>query len=339
MSEQASILLNTTPDLDEVSVAGDSVKSYLNEIGRTSLLKAEDEVLICRRIEAGIFAGRILDLQSCLCKKPDELSAEDKTLVVKYKSVSDGLEFIKADGQSAKSHMIHANLRLVVSIAKRYAGRGLDLQDLIQEGNIGLIHAIDKFDYRQGNKFSTYGSWWIKQSLSRAMAEKSRTIKIPSNIVTEVNKLIRVSTLFFQDNGRDATDQELAEILAMTVDKARLLKDLNKRPVPLDRSIVADGQVTIGDMIEDKAALLPEASTLSDMTHADISKAIDQLDPRQAFVIRRRYGINTSEQQTLDQVGRDLGLTRERVRQIQRLAEDKLRQKLINLGITSSSAD
>lgn len=339
MSDQAVFPESNVPDLDASSVAGDSVRSYLNEISRTPLLNSEEEVSLSRRIEAGVFAGRLLDLQSQLEREPERVSAEDKLLADKYRAITRSLRVISVDGQSAKDSLIRANLKLVVSIAKRYQGRGLDLIDLVQEGNFGLIHAVEKFDYTKGYKFSTYGTWWIRQAVSRGLAEKCRTIRVPHNLIDEVYKYSRLNHQFFQDNGREATDQEIAELIGDDVNKARLLKELNLSPVSLDRTIRADTKTTIGDIIEDKTAVQPEASTLDEMTILKVAAAIDQLDPRQALIIKRRYGIGKYEPQTLKQVGAELGVTQERTRQIQIRAEKQLRVIFEQLGITNFNDD
>jgi RNA polymerase sigma factor (sigma-70 family) len=339
MSEQTVLPESSVPDLDAGSVAGNLVRSYLNEISRTPLLNSEEEVSLSRRIEAGVFAGHLLDLQSQLESEPDQISAEDKLLADKYRAVSRSLEAVSVDGQSAKDSLIRANLKLVVSIAKRYQGRGLDLIDLIQEGNFGLIHAVEKFDYTKGYKFSTYGTWWIRQAVSRGLAEKCRTIRVPHYLMDEVNKYSRLNHQFFQDNGREATDQEIAELIGDDVDKARLLKELNLSPVSLDRAIGADTKTTIGDIIEDKTAVQPEASTLDEITILKVAASIDQLDPRQALIIKRRYGMGNHEPQTLKQLSAELGITKERVRQIQILAEKQLRVIFEQLGITNFNDD
>lgn len=337
MSEQALNLESDTPDLDASVVAGDSLKNYLNEIGRTPLLTSEEEVSLSRLIEAGVFAGHLLHLQSQLSSAPEQISNEDKRLAEKYMPMGSDLQVIAADGQSAKTRMIQANLKLVVSIAKRHTGRGLDLIDVIQEGNLGLIHSVEKFDYTKGFKFSTYSSWWIRQAISRGLANTSRTIRLPHDISVKVSKYSRLSQQFFQDNGREATDQEIAELIGENLEKARFLKELNSSPLSLDRTIRTDTQITIGEKIEDKSVAQPEASTLDGMTYSKINEAIDRLDPQQALIIKLRYGIGNYDPKKLEEIGEEVGLKRESVRRHQLLAEDRLRFIFKQYGITGST--
>lgn len=334
MSEQAPFVEPETPDLDATSVAGDSLRSYLNDINRTPLLTAEEEVMLCRRIEAGVFAGRLLELQTMVIDEPGQVGAEEKELAQKYAPFSQGLAVIAADGEAAKSHMVQANLKLVVSIAKRYQNRGLDFQDLISEGNFGLLHAVEKFDYAKGFKFSTYATWWITQRVRRGINDTARTIRIPNNQVDDVNKAVRLGRQFFQEKGREANDTELAELLGTDVEKAKFLKEIGRTPISLDMPLLADGEGRLGDFIEDTTALQPEIAAIDDITQAKIIEAINQLDPRAALIIKRRYGIGTDQPQKLDQVGREVGVTRERVRQIQKKAEERLRVILQKIGIT-----
>jgi RNA polymerase nonessential primary-like sigma factor len=335
MSEQVPIIETLIPDLDAGSVAGDSLRSYLNAISRTPLLTAEEEVLLCRRIEAGVFAGRIIDLQGQLKEDPTQVNAEDKQLAQKYSTICESLALIAADGDAAKNHMIQANLKLVVSIAKRYQNRGLDFQDVISEGNFGLMHAVEKFDYTKGFKFSTYGTWWIMQAVSRGISDQGRTIRVPNNMVDEVNKSVRLGRQFFQENGREATDIELADLVGTNAEKARRLKEISRLPISLDSPFDIGGDDRLGDFIEDTTAIQPETAVIDEMTQTKIFEAINQLEPRQALIIKRRYGIDCAEPQKLDQVGQEIGVTRERVRQIQKKAEESLRSIFKKFGITS----
>ncbi len=298
----------TEADLDAQSPAADLVRVYLNGIGRTALLTAEDEVELAKRIEAGLYAQHLLETKKRLAasKKRD-------------------LAFIVRDGQAARQHLLEANLRLVVSLAKRYTGRGMPLLDLIQEGNLGLIRAMEKFDYAKGFKFSTYATWWIRQAITRGMADQSRTIRLPVHLVEQVNKLARIRRELHQQLGREATDAELAEESGIPAEKIADLMDHSRDPVSLDMPVGSDEEAPLGDFIEDAEAASAESAVISRLMHSDVRSVLATLDEREQQVIRLRYGLDDGQPRTLDQIGKLFGLSRERVRQIEREVMSKLR--------------
>lgn len=296
-------------DLDAQSPAADLVRVYLNGIGRTSLLTAEDEVELAKRIEAGLYAQHQLDTRPRLGqKRKAELYA-----VVK-------------EGISARQHLLEANLRLVVSLAKRYTGRGMPLLDLIQEGNLGLIRAMEKFDYSKGFKFSTYATWWIRQAITRGMADQSRTIRLPVHLVEQVNKLARIKRELHQQLGREATLEELAAESGIPEDKIEDLLEHSKDPVSLDMPVGNDEEAPLGDFIEDSEAADAESIVVSHIMHSDVRDVLKTLDEREEQVIQYRYGLIDGQPRTLDQIGKLFGLSRERVRQIEREVMSKLRE-------------
>jgi RNA polymerase nonessential primary-like sigma factor len=296
-------------DLDAQGPAADLVRVYLNGIGRTALLTAEAEVELAKRIEAGVFAQHMLDTAKRLSpKRRDEL----KQLV--------------RDGQRAKNHLLEANLRLVVSLAKRYTGRGMPLLDLIQEGNLGLIRAVEKFDYTKGYKFSTYATWWIRQAITRGMADQGRTIRLPVHLVEQVNKLARVKRDLHQQLGREATHDELARECGLPPGKVADLLDHARDPVSLDMPVGTDEDAPLGDFIEDGEATDAESAVISGLLQDDLQRVLSTLDEREQAVIRLRYGLEDGQPRTLDQIGKRFGLSRERVRQIEREVMAKLRQ-------------
>ena len=298
----------TEADLDAQSPAADLVRVYLNGIGRTALLSAEDEVDLAKRIEAGLYAQHLL--------------ATKKRMAASKKR---DLAFIVRDGQAARQHLLEANLRLVVSLAKRYTGRGMPLLDLIQEGNLGLIRAMEKFDYAKGFKFSTYATWWIRQAITRGMADQSRTIRLPVHLVEQVNKLARIRRELHQQLGREATDAELAEESGIPAEKIADLMDHSRDPVSLDMPVGSDEEAPLGDFIEDAEAASAEAAVISRLMHSDVRSVLATLDEREQQVIRLRYGLDDGQPRTLDQIGKLFGLSRERVRQIEREVMSKLR--------------
>ncbi|CAM3742733.1 MULTISPECIES: sigma-70 family RNA polymerase sigma factor [Tsukamurella] len=298
----------TEADLDAQSPAADLVRVYLNGIGRTALLTAEDEVELAKRIEAGLYAQHLLDTKK-------RLSASKKR----------DLAFIVRDGQAARQHLLEANLRLVVSLAKRYTGRGMPLLDLIQEGNLGLIRAMEKFDYAKGFKFSTYATWWIRQAITRGMADQSRTIRLPVHLVEQVNKLARIRRELHQQLGREATDAELAAESGIPAEKIADLMDHSRDPVSLDMPVGSDEEAPLGDFIEDAEAASAESAVISTLMHSDVRSVLATLDEREQQVIRLRYGLDDGQPRTLDQIGKLFGLSRERVRQIEREVMSKLR--------------
>jgi RNA polymerase primary sigma factor len=296
-------------DLDDQTPAmGDSVHTYLKSIGRTSLLTAEQEVDLAKRIEAGLFAEHKLETDTGL----DENYRHD-------------LELIAEDGRRAKAHMLEANLRLVVSVAKKYSDRGLSLLDVVQEGNLGLIRAVEKFDYTKGYKFSTYAMWWIRQAIQRGFADSARTIRLPVHVLEMLSKLSRVERDMHQRLGREPTPEELAVELDRTPDQIEELLRTSRQPISLDSTIGEDGETSIGDLIEDVDA--PEASELVDrqLMAEQLRSALDALTPREATIMAMRFGLYDGNPHTLDEIGRALGLTRERIRQLEKQSLSKLR--------------
>ena len=299
----------TEVDLDDQTPAmGDSVHTYLKSIGRTSLLTAEQEVDLAKRIEAGLFAEHKLETATGL----DEAYRRD-------------LELIAEDGRRAKAHMLEANLRLVVSVAKKYSDRGLSLLDVVQEGNLGLIRAVEKFDYTKGYKFSTYAMWWIRQAIQRGFADSARTIRLPVHVLEMLSKLSRVERDMHQRLGREPTPEELAVELDRTPDQIEELLRTSRQPISLDSTIGEDGETSIGDLIEDVDA--PEASELVDrqLMAEQLRSALDALTPREATIMAMRFGLYDGNPHTLDEIGRALGLTRERIRQLEKQSLSKLR--------------
>jgi RNA polymerase primary sigma factor len=286
----------------------DPVKDYLKQIGKVALLNAELEVELAKRIEAGLFA--------------EEKLATEKRL---SKEMTRDLRWVMKDGQRAKSHLLEANLRLVVSLAKRYTGRGMQFLDLIQEGNLGLIRAVEKFDYTKGYKFSTYATWWIRQAITRAMADQARTIRIPVHMVEVINKLARVQRQLLQDLGREPTPEELARELDMTPEKVVEVQKYGREPISLSTPLGEDGDSEFGDLIEDTEAVVPADAVGYSMLQRELERILDSLHPREAGVIRSRFGLGDGVQKTLDQIGEEFGVTRERIRQIEAKTMSKLR--------------
>jgi RNA polymerase primary sigma factor len=299
----------TEADLDDqTSVMGDSVHTYLKSIGRTSLLTAEQEVDLAKRIEAGLYAEHKLETET-------KLPARDRA----------DLEAVAADGRQAKAHMLEANLRLVVSVAKKYSDRGLSLLDVVQEGNLGLIRAVEKFDYTKGYKFSTYAMWWIRQAIQRGFADSARTIRLPVHVLEMLSKLSRVERDMHHRLGREPTPEELAIELDRTPDQIEELLRTSRQPISLDSTIGEDGETSIGDLIEDVDA--PEASELVDrqLMADQLRHALDALTPREATIMAMRFGLYDGNPHTLDEIGKALGLTRERIRQLEKQSLSKLR--------------
>ncbi|MFD5085351.1 RNA polymerase sigma factor [Kitasatospora sp. NPDC058201] len=295
----------------QVAVAGataDPVKDYLKQIGKVPLLNAEQEVELAKRIEAGLFAE-------------DKLSAADK-LAPKLKRE---LEIIAEDGRRAKNHLLEANLRLVVSLAKRYTGRGMLFLDLIQEGNLGLIRAVEKFDYTKGYKFSTYATWWIRQAITRAMADQARTIRIPVHMVEVINKLARVQRQMLQDLGREPTPEELAKELDMTPEKVIEVQKYGREPISLHTPLGEDGDSEFGDLIEDSEAVVPADAVSFTLLQEQLHSVLDTLSEREAGVVSMRFGLTDGQPKTLDEIGKVYGVTRERIRQIESKTMSKLR--------------
>ena len=287
----------------------DPVKDYLKQIGRVSLLNAEQEVDLSERIEAGLYAQHLLDTESegMECKRKREL------------------KWAAADGKKAKDHLLEANLRLVVSLAKRYTGRGMLFLDLIQEGNLGLIRAVEKFDWKKGFKFSTYATWWIRQAITRAMADQARTIRVPVHMVEVINKLSRVQRQMLQDLGREPTPDELARELDMPVEKVQEVQKYGREPISLHTPLGEDGDSEFGDLIEDTDAIAPSDAVAFSLLQEQFKQVLETLSPREAGVIKMRYGLEDGQPKTLDDIGRVYGVTRERIRQIESKTMSKLR--------------
>jgi RNA polymerase primary sigma factor len=307
-ADDASLSVPETDLDDQTSVMGDSVHTYLKSIGRRQLLTAEEEVNLAKRIEAGLYAEHKLETERRLSK---QLRAD--------------LEEVAEDGRRAKAHMLEANLRLVVSVAKKYSDRGLSLLDVVQEGNLGLIRAVEKFDYTKGYKFSTYAMWWIRQAIQRGFADSARTIRLPVHVLEMLSKLSRVERDMHQRLGREPTPEELAVELDRTPDQIEELLRTSRQPISLDSTIGEDGETSIGDLIEDVDA--PEAGELVDrQIMADqLRHALDALTPREATIMSMRFGLYDGNPHTLDEIGKALGLTRERIRQLEKQSLSKLR--------------
>ena len=316
LAEDEGFSLSDADETDEpeqqVLAAGataDPVKDYLKQIGKVALLNAEQEVSLAKRIEAGLFAEEKLNLPGIVA---DDGPIED-------------LEWIAEDGRRAKNHLLEANLRLVVSLAKRYTGRGMLFLDLIQEGNLGLIRAVEKFDYTKGYKFSTYATWWIKQAITRAMADQARTIRIPVHMVEVINKLARVQRQMLQDLGREPNPEELAHELDMTPEKVVEVQKYGREPISLHTPLGEDGDSEFGDLIEDSEAVVPADAVNFSLLQEQLHDVLDTLSEREAGVVSMRFGLTDGQPKTLDEIGRVYGVTRERIRQIESKTMSKLR--------------
>lgn len=313
-----AIVLSSGDEEDEVPVystqiigaTADPVKDYLKQIGKVPLLNAVEEVELAMRIEAGLFAEEKLSEMTPL-ERTEQLGLD--------------LQWVSRDGKRAKSHLLGANLRLVVSLAKRYTGRGMQFLDLIQEGNLGLIRAVEKFDYTKGFKFSTYATWWIRQAITRAMADQARTIRIPVHMVEVINKLARVQRQMLQDLGREPNPEELAAELDMTPEKVVEVQKYGREPISLHTPLGEDGDSEFGDLIEDTEAVVPADAVGFTMLQRQLESLLDSLSEREAGVIRMRFGLGDGQPKTLDQIGETFGVTRERIRQIESKTMAKLR--------------
>ncbi|MEU3169173.1 RNA polymerase sigma factor [Streptosporangium sp. NPDC006930] len=310
------VLILTDDDDDapvpQVAAAGataDPVKDYLKQIGKVPLLNAEQEVELAKRIEAGLFAE-------------EQLGSDGEKLPVDVRAE---LEWIAEDGRRAKNHLLEANLRLVVSLAKRYTGRGMLFLDLIQEGNLGLIRAVEKFDYTKGYKFSTYATWWIRQAITRAMADQARTIRIPVHMVEVINKLARVQRQMLQDLGREPTPEELARELDMTPEKVVEVQKYGREPISLHTPLGEEGDSEFGDLIEDSEAIVPADAVSFTLLQEQLHSVLDTLSEREAGVVSMRFGLTDGQPKTLDEIGKVYGVTRERIRQIESKTMSKLR--------------
>jgi RNA polymerase primary sigma factor len=316
LTEDEGFVVSEADETDEpeqqVMVAGataDPVKDYLKQIGKVPLLNAEQEVELAKRIEAGLFAEEQL--------ADDAAKLKDK--------VRDEYDWISEDGRRAKNHLLEANLRLVVSLAKRYTGRGMLFLDLIQEGNLGLIRAVEKFDYTKGYKFSTYATWWIRQAITRAMADQARTIRIPVHMVEVINKLARVQRQMLQDLGREPTPEELAKELDMTPEKVVEVQKYGREPISLHTPLGEDGDSEFGDLIEDSEAVVPADAVSFTLLQEQLHSVLDTLSEREAGVVSMRFGLTDGQPKTLDEIGKVYGVTRERIRQIESKTMSKLR--------------
>ncbi|PMC75773.1 RNA polymerase sigma factor [Brachybacterium sp. UMB0905] len=315
VEESGGFVFNSSEDdapAQQVVTAGataDPVKDYLKQIGKVALLNAAQEVELAERIEAGLFAEQKL--------KRDESLARTKA--------GRELAIIVQDGRAAKDHLLEANLRLVVSLAKRYTGRGMLFLDLIQEGNLGLIRAVEKFDYAKGYKFSTYATWWIRQAITRAMADQARTIRIPVHMVEVINKLARVQRQMLQDLGREPTPEELAKELDMTPEKVVEVQKYGREPISLHTPLGEDGDSEFGDLIEDSEAVVPADAVSFTLLQEQLHSVLDTLSEREAGVVSMRFGLEDGQPKTLDEIGKVYGVTRERIRQIESKTMSKLR--------------
>ncbi|MGW4422653.1 RNA polymerase sigma factor [Streptosporangium sp. NPDC004631] len=297
------------PQVAAAGATADPVKDYLKQIGKVPLLNAEQEVELAKRIEAGLFAE-------------EQLGTDGDRLPVDVRAE---LEWIAEDGRRAKNHLLEANLRLVVSLAKRYTGRGMLFLDLIQEGNLGLIRAVEKFDYTKGYKFSTYATWWIRQAITRAMADQARTIRIPVHMVEVINKLARVQRQMLQDLGREPTPEELARELDMTPEKVVEVQKYGREPISLHTPLGEEGDSEFGDLIEDSEAIVPADAVSFTLLQEQLHSVLDTLSEREAGVVSMRFGLTDGQPKTLDEIGKVYGVTRERIRQIESKTMSKLR--------------
>jgi len=296
----------------ELTTSADSVRAYLKQIGKVALLNAEQEVELAKRIEAGLYAAERLAA----------VSASGETCPAQLRR---DLRWIARDGELAKNHLLEANLRLVVSQARRYTGRGMAFLDLIQEGNVGLIRAVDKFDYTKGYKFSTYATWWIRQAITRAMADQARTIRIPVHVVEIMNRLNRMQRDMMRDLGREPTAEELAKEMDITPEKVLEVQQYSREPISLDQTIGEDGSGQLGDFIEDAEAVVAVDAVSFELLRNQLQSVLATLTEREAGVVRMRYGLSDGQPKTLDEIGQAFGVTRERIRQIESKTMHKLR--------------
>ncbi|TVT31317.1 RNA polymerase sigma factor [Amycolatopsis rhizosphaerae] len=296
----------------ELTASADSVRAYLKQIGKVALLNAEEEVELAKRIEAGLYAAeRVRIAEEEGEKLPTQMRRD--------------LKWIVRDGERAKNHLLEANLRLVVSLAKRYTGRGMAFLDLIQEGNLGLIRAVEKFDYTKGYKFSTYATWWIRQAITRAMADQARTIRIPVHMVEVINKLGRIQRELLQDLGREPTPEELAKEMDISPEKVLEIQQYAREPISLDQTIGDEGDSQLGDFIEDSEAVVAVDAVSFTLLQDQLQSVLQTLSEREAGVVRLRFGLTDGQPRTLDEIGQVYGVTRERIRQIESKTMSKLR--------------
>ncbi|KAA0084671.1 RNA polymerase sigma factor [Mycolicibacterium sp. P9-64] len=296
----------------ELTASADSVRAYLKQIGKVALLNAEEEVELAKRIEAGLYSTQLM---SEFAEKGEKLTTAQRR----------DYTWICRDGDRAKNHLLEANLRLVVSLAKRYTGRGMAFLDLIQEGNLGLIRAVEKFDYTKGYKFSTYATWWIRQAITRAMADQARTIRIPVHMVEVINKLGRIQRELLQDLGREPTPEELAKEMDITPEKVLEIQQYAREPISLDQTIGDEGDSQLGDFIEDSEAVVAVDAVSFTLLQDQLQSVLETLSEREAGVVRLRFGLTDGQPRTLDEIGQVYGVTRERIRQIESKTMSKLR--------------
>jgi RNA polymerase primary sigma factor len=296
----------------ELTASADSVRAYLKQIGKVALLNAEEEVELAKRIEAGLYCTQLM---AELAEKGEKLTTAQRR----------DYQWICRDGDRAKNHLLEANLRLVVSLAKRYTGRGMAFLDLIQEGNLGLIRAVEKFDYTKGYKFSTYATWWIRQAITRAMADQARTIRIPVHMVEVINKLGRIQRELLQDLGREPTPEELAKEMDITPEKVLEIQQYAREPISLDQTIGDEGDSQLGDFIEDSEAVVAVDAVSFTLLQDQLQSVLETLSEREAGVVRLRFGLTDGQPRTLDEIGQVYGVTRERIRQIESKTMSKLR--------------
>ena len=296
----------------ELTASADSVRAYLKQIGKVALLNAEEEVELAKRIEAGLYATQLMQEAA---EKNEKMAAAQRR----------DMAWICRDGDRAKNHLLEANLRLVVSLAKRYTGRGMAFLDLIQEGNLGLIRAVEKFDYTKGYKFSTYATWWIRQAITRAMADQARTIRIPVHMVEVINKLGRIQRELLQDLGREPTPEELAKEMDITPEKVLEIQQYAREPISLDQTIGDEGDSQLGDFIEDSEAVVAVDAVSFTLLQDQLQSVLATLSEREAGVVRLRFGLTDGQPRTLDEIGQVYGVTRERIRQIESKTMSKLR--------------
>jgi RNA polymerase primary sigma factor len=307
--EEESLALQKARKDAELATSTDAVRAYLKLIGRVALLTAEQEVDLARRVEAGLYAAH-------------KLAETDAKFTPTMRR---DLNWVVRDGERAKTHLLEANLRLVVSLAKRYTGRGMAFLDLIQEGNLGLIRAVEKFDYTKGFKFSTYATWWIRQAITRAMADQARTIRIPVHMVEVINKLGRIQRELLQELGREATPEELAKEMDITPDKVLEIQQYAREPISLDQTIGDEGDSQLGDFIEDSEAVVAVEAVSYGFMQEQLTSVLQTLSEREAGVVRLRFGLSDGTPRTLDEIGQVYGVTRERIRQIESKTMSKLR--------------
>ncbi len=325
--EEKKIEIDIDSMADNVNIE-DPVRMYLKEIGKVPLLSADEEIVFAKRMEAGKIASMVLEKQINTKGTKDQLKKEgikqEDIPTIKGKSDEELQELIDS-GNEAKNSLAEANLRLVVSIAKRYVGRGMLFLDLIQEGNLGLIKAVEKFDYRKGFKFSTYATWWIRQAITRAIADQARTIRIPVHMVETINKLVRVSRQLLQDLGREPTPEEIAQTMGITTERVREIIKIAQEPVSLETPIGEEGDSHLGDFIQDENVPVPADAAAFSLLQDQLQEVLNTLTPREQKVLRLRFGLDDGRARTLEEVGKEFNVTRERIRQIEAKALRKLR--------------